>query len=106
MTHDEIVREVLKGFDCEKVHRAMVAVDWHWNGVGVPSADEIRSEAERLIRRLLASPDNTVEAATGGLYVRRRCDGDYQVKAITLHFSVERSEALLWDEPLDAACRP
>ena len=101
MTPDEVVKEALNEFDFDKVHNAMKAVGWEWFWCGVPSPDEIRQNAERSIRELLDRPENIVSHGSGGLYARRRRDGDFKVRAVRLEFVLEAVEVTCWDEPLE-----
>ena len=89
MTHDEIVDEALSKFDFAKVHNAMLAVGWSWLGEGVPTIEELKSEAERLMRGLLAGPENVRSTECGGLFVRKYRDGDYKCEALELRFVME-----------------
>lgn len=86
MTHDEIVEQAISGFDFEKVRKAMLAVGWMWHGDFVPTVDELKAEAERMIRRLLAEPERVRSTECGGLFVRRFHDGDYQCDGLELRF--------------------
>jgi hypothetical protein len=55
VTVHDLVQKVLAGFDFERIHKIMVAVDWKWSlGSGpdscrVPDLEDLRSQAERLL---------------------------------------------------------
>lgn len=57
------IQRVLAGFDFEKVHKMMVAVDWKWSlgsgpdGFRVPGLEDLRSQAERLLYAAVRDSD-------------------------------------------------
>ena len=47
----DIIDEVMDGFDFEKVHQMMTAVNWRWHGEEfTPSVSELRAVARRQLR--------------------------------------------------------
>jgi hypothetical protein len=50
---DVMIDEIMDEFNFARVHKAMVALDWKWavtSNNNVPTMDELRKEAERLLR--------------------------------------------------------
>jgi hypothetical protein len=49
---DKMIDEIMDEFNFARVHKAMVALDWKWAlpSNSIPSMDELRKEAERLLR--------------------------------------------------------
>jgi hypothetical protein len=50
---DKMIDEIMDEFNFARVHTAMVALDWKWavtSNNNVPTMDELRKEAERLLR--------------------------------------------------------
>ena len=50
---DKMIDEIMDEFNFAKVHKTMVALDWKWavtSNNKVPTMDELRKEAERLLR--------------------------------------------------------
>ncbi len=49
---DKMIDEIMDEFNFARVHKAMVALDWKWASSKnyIPSMDELRTEAERLLR--------------------------------------------------------
>lgn len=46
----ERIDEVMDWFDFEKVHKAMVALNWEWIGVGVPEIPDMRKKVREYMR--------------------------------------------------------
>lgn len=65
MTYQEQIDEIMDNFDFDRVHRAMVALEWVWTGCNgrTPDKGTLRCEARRLLRQAAKSE----YAATGGL---------------------------------------
>jgi len=57
MTHQEKIDEVMDWFGFEKVEKAMAALDWQWctAAEGVPTVQEIRSEARKRLKEAVQS---------------------------------------------------
>ena len=51
MITPEVIDKILDEFDFERVHKAMVALNWEWYDAenGVPSIAELRKSARRLL---------------------------------------------------------
>jgi hypothetical protein len=60
----EILDEILDEFDFEKVHKAMVALNWKWVD-GVPTIGDLRRTARELLNDLVRGELRGV--GTGGL---------------------------------------
>lgn len=61
------MNDIIDNFDWEKVHRAMLAVNWRWATGGVPSVELLRDQARSLLRDVILT------------HQADRCDGDYIV---------------------------
>ena len=64
---EERLDAIMENFDFETVHEVMVQLKWAWASAGgVPTVEQIKDEAARLLWDLVNAPDyDTV--ATGGL---------------------------------------
>ena len=86
------VEQILNGFDFEKAHKAMEAVDWKWyhdedGSMCVPTVYQMINHARKLLEKIVTEP-NTKCLASGGFWVKKE-DADY----ITLQFVVDTSFA-------------
>lgn len=58
------IDEIMEWFDFERVHKAMVALDWRWNywikhgNSHIPSLEEIKAFAQRQLK-LVSKPTET-----------------------------------------------
>ena len=85
---DKMIDEIMDEFNFARVHTAMAALDWKWavtSNNNVPTMDELRTEAERLLRdaadiRLNMFKDEPWESpvycGTGGFSAAAWCDED------------------------------
>jgi hypothetical protein len=99
---NQMVDEILDEFNFAQVFRAMDALDWKWatvnGGKGTPNIDDLRTEAERLLRgaaksRLGDYKDSHWELgiinATGGFQATAYCNEDKtEITALSLQFVV------------------
>lgn len=89
---DEYIDEILDYFDFEKVHKAMLALDWKWgsfNGSArTPTEYELKQEAERLLREAW---ERKSSVATGGFYAvyHKNTDDDEYADGLELNFQVD-----------------
>lgn len=66
------IDEIMERFDFEKVRRVMEFLNWTWAGVGIPSTEELKSTARRVLYDAVAEyerlgyPDTGMDCATGG----------------------------------------
>ena len=58
------IENIMRDFDFEKVHDVMQYLDWHWVKVGVPTVEDIKAEAKRL---LVDACYEKTTVSTGGL---------------------------------------
>lgn len=91
------VDTVMDGFDFERVHKAMVALDWKWFDAenGVPSIAELRESSRKLLRHAINSSYRTQEQVvigTGGFWVTVDPSEDF----VSLEFILSRTDNL-WD---------
>jgi len=97
---DEMIDEIMDEFNFATVHKAMVALDWKWatSKNYIPTMDELRKEAERLLRdaadvRLDMFKDESWESpilcSTGGFSAAAWCDEDKtKITRLDLEFIV------------------
>ncbi len=100
-----MIEDILNEFDFDKVERAMEALDWKWRGQ-TPSIEDLREEAERLLRgaaesRLGAFKNAHWEVpilnACGGFEAKAWCNEDKtKITMLDLAFVVES-----WDSSID-----
>jgi hypothetical protein len=102
---DYMIEDIMDAFEFDKVERAMEALDWKWRGQ-TPSIEDLREEAERLLRgaaesRLGAFKNAHWEVpilnACGGFEAKAWCDEEKtKIVALDLVFVVES-----WDSSID-----
>ena len=85
-----IIDDVIEKFNFERVHVAMVALDWAWqttegNGLVVPSVAKLKAAARDLLRKAI----NHKYIATGGFVARYLPKVDDEPEQFTLQFIVE-----------------
>jgi len=97
---DEMIDEIMDEFNFAIVHKTMVALDWKWASSKnyIPSMDELRIEAERLLRdaadiRLDMFRDELWESpigcSTGGFKATAWCNEDKtKITRLNLDFVV------------------
>jgi len=91
----DIIDEVMDGFDFERVHKMMTAVNWTWIGNDFPpSVAELRANARRQLRDahtgcLKHCCGFTV--ATGGFTARVDYDDATDTFCVYLHWGVDNS---------------
>jgi hypothetical protein len=101
-----MIDEILDEFNFAKVRKAMEALDWKWAGVGIPTIDDLRNEAHRLLRgaanaRLYEFKDDHwlegIQNSTGGFQAMAWCDED-KTKIIRLDLKFVLTS---WDEEIE-----
>ncbi len=63
----KMVEDIMENFDFERVHKAMVTLDWLWfidNEYRIPTLEEIKTHAGKMMLDAL----NGMPYATGGFY--------------------------------------
>jgi len=81
----ELINEITKNFDFEKVHRAMQALDWHWaRSNGVPTLVELVLCAQELLCGVLEM-DVDMSIGTGGFRATKLGSKDEE-KGLILEF--------------------
>lgn len=61
-----------KNFQWGRVHQAMKALNWAWQGRGVPSIGELKVTARDLLQHMVCEKRKSVRGmGTGGFYVSR-----------------------------------
>jgi len=58
------IDSIMDWFEFERVHTAMVALDWSWCDYGIPSVPEIRAEARDILEHVIRIGGGYV--STGG----------------------------------------
>jgi hypothetical protein len=101
---NKMIDEILDEFNFAKVQSAMKALDWKWAGVGIPTIDDLRNEAHRLLRgaanaRLYEFKDEHwsegIQNSTGGFEAKAWCDEskehitDLELKFVLAHWESE-----------------
>ena len=79
----EKINEVIEYFDFEKVHKVMEYSNWTWfdNGGKVPSVEELKKEAYRLLFDAVCSDS---EISCGGLKATVNSKDDYYRREFVL----------------------
>jgi len=97
---DKMIDEIMDEFNFATVHKTMVALDWKWASSKnyIPSMDELRAEAERLLRdvtdvRLNMWQDedwkSPIICSTGGFSATAWCNEDKtKIRRLELEFIV------------------
>jgi hypothetical protein len=97
---DRMVEDMLDGFDFSKVQRTMLALNWKWTFAEhlIPTEDELKVEAERLLRQAAKGRLDEFEeyhwevpitASTDGFEARAYCDeSKTQISGLELVFVV------------------
>lgn len=95
-TRDEKIIEVLSNFRFDKVHTAMVAVEWKWtqpdNSMRIPTRDELVTKARELLERVWAEKGT---CRTGGFSAWCENDSnglDDEFVSFGLSFTLEWSD--------------
>ena len=80
---NQMIDNIMDEFNFAKVQNAMFALDWKWAGIGVPTLDQLRNEAHRLLKgaansRLYEFKDEHwlegIQNSTGGFEAMAWCD--------------------------------
>lgn len=70
------IEEIMEYFDFDRVHKAMVALNWTWFDVGAPTIDDLKRQARRLLDEVASKIENSDEGqfyiATGGFKASAR----------------------------------
>ena len=102
---NQMIDKILDEFNFAKVRKAMEALDWKWAGVGIPTIDDLRNEAHRLLRgaanaRLYKFKDDHwlegIQNSTGGFEAMAWCD-ENKTKIIRLDLKFVLTS---WDEEI------
>lgn len=81
----ELIDKIMDEFNFERVHKAMVALNWEWSGSdGVPTIGELRRQARQLLKELTNNKNRVV--GTGGFYAYQ----DFET--VGLRFELSRYE--------------
>jgi len=94
------IDEVMDHFDFEKVHKVMVAIDWHWatsEDGGTPYPYEIRKTARSLLKDAAAGDDGST-VATGGLVAERLTYENYSYLTLAFHLTQADSSYAIPEE--------
>lgn len=98
---NDLIETLIKHFDFDKVHKALVALQWQWwDGQGpdkVPTVEQLRKKARHLLQQVTESKEFRV-MGTGGLYAQKYINSeDPDDDGLELQFVLEKSEAYLGD---------
>ena len=103
---NKMIDDIMDEFNFAKVQSTMYHLDWKWASVGIPTIDDLRNEAERLLRgaaeaRLGQFKDTHWEQGiingTGGFQAMAFCNED-KTKIIGLDLKFVLAE---WDESIE-----
>ena len=107
----EMRDNILDNFDFEKVHTAMVALDWKWSSLGsdghVPEVYELRREARKLltdvIYKHIETGDKWVGISTGGFDTELLvCDDGLPDLSLRFYVDEWTEGGEVWDEYRDS----
>jgi len=102
---NQMINTILDEFNFAKVQNAMFTLDWKWAGIGVPTIDQLRNEAHRLLKgaansRLHEFKDEHwlegIQNSTGGFEAMAWCD-ENKTKIIRLELKFVLTS---WDEEI------
>lgn len=90
-TYDKQISNLLKEFDFDKVHKAMVALEWRWwHCNGTPDVSELKKTSKRKLREcvknVVCSNTNYFFISSGGL----KAEYFKETNSFKLSFIVER----------------
>lgn len=86
---EECLDNIMDNFDFKKVHDVMEHLDWKWAGVGgVPTVDDLKEEAARLLWDVCNDSENCL-IATGGFEASRDFE-DPEDPLVELKFVLEQ----------------
>ena len=102
---EHMIKEIMDEFDFNKVECVMDALNWRWRGQ-IPTIDDLRDEAERLLRGAAKSRlgdfkdahhDVAIINACGGFEAKAWCDeGKTKITMLDLAFVVSS-----WDSSIE-----
>lgn len=92
------IQDILEDFNFQKVHDVMKQLDWKWamTKYGVPTLDELKSEAKRLL--IDACVEKTCVATGGFRAVYEKGTPDDPEPYIGLEFIIEECEGFVDDD--------
>ena len=93
------IQDIMRDFDFQKVHDVMEQLDWKWatiSGYGVPTIDEMKYEANRLL--IDACIERTCVSTGGFRAVYDECGQGDPDPYIGLEFIVEECEGFVDDD--------
>jgi hypothetical protein len=102
---NQMIDNILDEFNFARVQNAMFTLDWKWAGIGVPTLDQLRNEAHRLLKgavnsRLDEFKDEHwlegIQNSTGGFEAMAWCD-ENKTKIIRLELKFVLTS---WDEEI------
>ena len=102
---NQMINTILDEFNFAKVQNAMFTLDWKWAGIGVPTIDQLRNEAHRLLKgaansRLYEFKHEHwlegIQNSTGGFEAMAWCD-ENKTKIIRLELKFVLTS---WDEEI------
>ena len=88
----EKIEQIMDNFDFEKVHKAMVALEWEWyfglDGSRIPSVGALKKRAGELLSNVddLICEGDTITSSSGGF------EAKYVDGCLSLSFIVEEWE--------------
>ena len=88
MKKKKMIKNVMKHFDFEAVHKVMETLNWTWHACGdkVPNVDQLKVEAKRLLKDVIENSEKYKVIATGGF------EASYYEDVLVLKFIVSEWE--------------
>ena len=80
LLEQDSIDHIMDHFDFEKVHKAMVALNWKWGCMDsetlqVPEVADLKKAARRMLREAILRPEPDYTVATGGFHIQK-LDGE------------------------------
>jgi hypothetical protein len=80
MLYGNKVDRVIESFNFDKVHKAMVALNWTWRNEGVPTIKQLKETARKLLKD--SSENEFGNIMTGGFKAEYHKDGEFSLEFI------------------------
>ena len=99
-----LIPEIMERFNFDSVRRTMELLNWTWAGVGTPTVDQLRAEAQRLLEGCVerfeqrGCPQSGMSFACGGFQAMVHCYQDPKARPeLQLVFYVDSAAKHHWD---------
>jgi hypothetical protein len=93
LLEQDSIDHIMDHFDFERVHKAMVALNWKWGcmdseSLQVPEVADLKQCARRLLREAILRPEPDWGSGIGGFHVRK-----FEGEELKLAFVLEEWDA-------------